>query len=119
MIWPGPPMPELLGGTTTVSLLREDLGVADPAEALAAGVERGDEPARRRPAGGRRPRTRSRRSRDADSVPWLEPAMPITSSTIRRVSGQKRSDQRVIMPPWLWPSVAIGRPAMRWTLRIA
>lgn len=35
------------------------------------------------------------------SVPWLLPAKPITSSTMPRVSGQKRNAHRIDMPPWL------------------
>ncbi len=35
----------------------------------------------------------------ASIVPWLVPAMPITSSTRLRVSGQKRSGHRITMPP--------------------
>ena len=44
-------------------------------------------------------------------VPWFEPAKPITSSTMGRVSGQNRSAHRMDMPPWLWPSTAIRRSA--------
>ena len=55
----------------------------------------------------------------ASVVPWLEGAKPMTSSTIERVSGQKRSAQRPTMPPWLWPTIAILRPARAYIVRIA
>ena len=48
-------------------------------------------------------------------VPWLVPAKPITSSTMGRVSGHHRSAQRGTMPPWLWPAIAMRRPA-RWNI---
>ena len=51
----------------------------------------------------------------AGVVPWLEGAKPITSSTMARVSGQKRRAQRGTIPPWLWPMIAIFRPA-RWNM---
>ena len=52
-------------------------------------------------------------------MPWLLPAKPITSSTIARVSGQKRSAQRIDIPPWLWPITDTRRPERRWMRRIA
>src|SRR5437660_663789 len=52
-------------------------------------------------------------------VPWLLPEKPITLSTIARVSGQKRSGQRIDIPPWLWPMTAILRWASAYSLRIA
>jgi len=42
----------------------------------------------------------------------------VTSSTIARVSGQKRSAQRIDMPPWLWPMIAIRRPDRARMVRI-
>jgi hypothetical protein len=47
------------------------------------------------------------------------PAIPTTSSTIARVSGQKRKAQRIDIPPWLWPRMSIGRCASAYMVRIA
>ncbi len=55
----------------------------------------------------------------ASVVPWLEPAIPMTSRTSLRVSGQKRSDQRMTMPPWEWPMMPMRRPESWRTRRIA
>ncbi len=52
-------------------------------------------------------------------VPWFEGAKPMWSSTIARVSGQKRKAQRGSIPPWLWPMIESLRPARAWMLRIA
>lgn len=52
-------------------------------------------------------------------MPWLLAANPMSSSTIARVSGQKRSTQRGSMPPWLWPMIEIFRPAVAYMVRIA
>lgn len=49
----------------------------------------------------------------------IGPEKPITSATIARVSGQKRSAQRIDMPPWLCPMTAIFRPASAYSYRIA
>jgi hypothetical protein len=40
-------------------------------------------------------------------------------STIERASGQKRTAQRIDMPPWLWPMIAILRPAIAYIVRMA
>ncbi|MBU2698233.1 hypothetical protein [Pimelobacter sp. 30-1] len=52
-------------------------------------------------------------------MPWFEGAMPITSATIGRTSGQKRSAHRGFIPPWLWPRIAILRPVRACMVRIA
>ena len=61
----------------------------------------------------------TRQSGSAPIVPWLEGAKPIWSSTIVRVSGQKRKAQRGTMPPWLCPMTEICRPAREYIVRIA
>ncbi len=52
-------------------------------------------------------------------VPWLDAAIPITSSTFDRVSGQKRRAHRIDIPPWLWPSTAMSRVDFARIVRIA
>src|SRR4051794_36468666 len=54
----------------------------------------------------------------APVVPWLLGAKPIWSSTIARVSGQKRRGQRGIIPPWLCPTMEILRPARAYIVLI-
>ena len=46
----------------------------------------------------------------ASSVPWLLGDRPTRSSTIERVSGQKRSAHRGTMPPWECPTMSIRPP---------
>src|SRR4029078_3622576 len=60
-----------------------------------------------------------RQTEIAAEVPWLEAAKPMSSSTIARVSGQKRRAQRGATPPWLWPMIEIFRPEIAYILRIA
>lgn len=51
-------------------------------------------------------------------VPWFDPAMPMTSSTMDRVSGQNRRAHRMDMPPWLCPITAIRRCAAWYIVRM-
>jgi hypothetical protein len=55
----------------------------------------------------------------ASRVPWLDGSSPITDSTRSRVSGQNFSAQRPIIPPWLNPTIWIGRSARRCIVRSA
>src|SRR3954454_19863239 len=56
---------------------------------------------------------------EACVVPWFDGANPIMSSTMARVSGQNRIDHRLIISPWLWPMIAIRRPARAYIVRMA
>ena len=98
--------------------VRVDLGVGDPGEGLLVGVERRDElgvsPAAR--SAGAQPWSRAARRRWCRGC-WAPSRS--RSSTIARVSGQKRSAQRGTMPPWLWPMIEILRPARAYFVRIA
>ena len=55
----------------------------------------------------------------ASSVPWLLGDSPTRSSTMARVSGQKRSAHRGTMPPWECPTMSIRRPYAALIVRIA
>jgi hypothetical protein len=55
----------------------------------------------------------SKHTASASSVPWFDGSMPITSSTMARMSGQNFSTHRGSIPPWLKPTIDRARPSAR------
>nr|WP_262985031.1 hypothetical protein [Nocardia cerradoensis] len=55
----------------------------------------------------------------ANAVPCNGAAIAMTSDVAAATSGQNFAIQAAMIPPWLWPRIATGRPEISWARIVA